>query len=100
MPEGPRSAVRDLPLAGRSIAIPDGGLTIGPAPAAVRYVLRCKPEHAGPMSDMFGASIPIVACRAGQAGSRAALWLGPDEWLLIAEDGAQAHIEASFASVA
>ena len=28
--------------------------------------------------------MPDVACRAAISGNRAALWLGPDEWLLIA----------------
>src|SRR5205807_404202 len=28
--------------------------------------------------------VPEIPCRAGGGGERAALWLGPDEWLLIA----------------
>jgi len=37
----------------------------------------------------------------GFVGERAALWLGPDEWLLIAEDGAdvQAKLEAALGGV-
>src|SRR5262249_29582816 len=32
----------------------------------------------------LGLPVPAVACRAGRSGERAALWLGPDEWLLLA----------------
>ena len=31
-----------------------------------------------------GVGIPAQACRAVVQGERAALWLGPDEWLLVA----------------
>ena len=52
------------------------------------------------MRQAFGAPIPTVACTAAVAGSRAALWLGPDEWLLMAEDGSQGAIETGFAALA
>jgi sarcosine oxidase, subunit gamma len=35
----------------------------------------------------FGVVPNAEACRAAVAGERAALWLGPDEWLLLAPDG-------------
>lgn len=42
----------------------------------------------------FGIVLPGDACRANAAGERAALWLGPDEHLLLAPDGSQARIAA------
>ncbi len=36
----------------------------------------------------FGLALPAEPLRATAAAARAALWLGPDEWLLLAEDGA------------
>ena len=36
-------------------------------------------------SQAFGADLPAKLGEAGETNSRAALWLGPDEWLLIAE---------------
>lgn len=42
----------------------------------------------------FGVALPEEACRANAAGERAALWLGPDEHLLLAPDGSQARIAA------
>jgi sarcosine oxidase subunit gamma len=32
---------------------------------------------------VLGLTVPAVACRASVNGERAALWLGPDEWLLL-----------------
>lgn len=43
-------------------------------PAATRLVIRAHPS-------------PPAVCRASIAGSQARLWLGPDEYLLIAPEG-------------
>jgi sarcosine oxidase subunit gamma len=83
MPEAPAHPPRDLPLAGRKLAVSDGRLTIGPSPPASRCVLRCKPADAACVSNALGIALPVHACRSETSGSRAALWLGPDEWLLI-----------------
>jgi sarcosine oxidase subunit gamma len=99
MPD-PLEARRDAPLAGRALAPPGGRLDIVALPPAARYVLRASADHAAVIGRIFGVPIPATAYRAEAAGLRAALWLGPDEWLLIAEDGAQAPIEAAFASIA
>ena len=54
-----------------------------PAPAS-RLLLR---GDAAVLSDAFGIGLPREACRAESDRSRHALWLGPDEWLLIAPAG-------------
>ena len=42
-----------------------------------------------PSGEAFGVSPPLTAAESRRdEGARAALWLGPDEWLLIAEDPA------------
>ena len=43
--------------------------------------------RAAGVSAAFGAELPARLGPAGRSGERAALWLGPDEWLLIAEGG-------------
>jgi sarcosine oxidase subunit gamma len=53
------------------------------APAA-RYVLRGDARVAAAAREVLGLNVPLEACRASQRGERAALWLGPDEWLLLA----------------
>src|SRR5262249_30901758 len=76
----------------------DRAFEIRTAPPASRYILRCRPEHAAAAGTCFGAPIPITSCRAATAGSRAALWLGPDEGLRIGD--ADAAIEPQFAPLA
>lgn len=53
-----------------------------PAPAR-RFVLRGDSAARAAAERALGVPVPPVACRAGAAGQRAALWLGPDEWLLL-----------------
>jgi sarcosine oxidase, subunit gamma len=72
---------------------------VEPLPPAARYVLRGGETVRAASGAGFGVEAPARPCRASAAGARAALWLGPDEWLLIArvEDGAAAAaaLEAS-----
>jgi sarcosine oxidase subunit gamma len=83
----------DAPLAAerRSIldrrALPDNDrVKAVAAPFAARWILRGGPGVSAPAGAAFGATPPLEPLRATAEGARAALWLGPDEWLLIAED--------------
>lgn len=53
-------------------------------PHACRWVLRGDAQVRTAAQEALGLGIPEEACRAGVNGERAALWLGPDEWLLLA----------------
>lgn len=53
-------------------------------PAATRFILQGGPAARAASSSAFGIALPEKACRAHSAGDRAALWLGPDEQLLLA----------------
>lgn len=46
----------------------------------------------------FGVALPRDACRAATHPPRAALWLGPDEWLLIAPDGEADSLASALAA--
>ena len=83
------------PLAKRAPA------SVGLCPPAARFIFRGPPEAARLCGRAFGCDLPFEACRAKQAGDRAALWLGPDEWLLLAPDAADLFgaIEAALGSV-
>jgi sarcosine oxidase, subunit gamma len=87
MPDAPVLPPRDHPLMGRKLAVSDGRLTVRPAPPASRHVLRCKPGDAAYVGKALGITLPVQACRSTVSGQSAALWLGPDEWLLIAGYG-------------
>ena len=73
-------------------------------PPAARFVFqggRAARETAG---RTFGVALPEAACRASTAGGRSALWLGPEEHLLIApaETGhcIQAELSSALAGIA
>jgi len=60
------------------------------APACARLLLRGDVRVAARAGAAFGVALPLVPCRAAEMESRAALWLGPDEWLLLAPRGEDA----------
>jgi sarcosine oxidase, subunit gamma len=94
-------AVRRSPLEG--LALPrNRAATATACPPAMRFILRGPPEAAASAGPAFGASLPAQPLRSETAGSRFALWLGPDEWLLIAEDSEPtlgATLETALANV-
>lgn len=53
------------------------------APVA-RFILQGGPAARRAAGDAFGVVLSEEACRAHAVGDRAALWLGPDEHLLLA----------------
>ncbi|HLY54609.1 MAG TPA: sarcosine oxidase subunit gamma family protein, partial [Stellaceae bacterium] len=67
-----------------TLALPD--LSLSPAPPAVRLNLRARGEAVAAAGTAYGVTLPVQACRVASVRGRAALWLGPDEWLLIAEN--------------
>ena len=72
------------PLDGlRPIAMP-GRLLVTSAPDSARLSLR---GDAAALGVAFGIALSIEPCRAVSADGRTTLWLGPDEWLLLAPPG-------------
>lgn len=73
-------------------------------PPAARFILQCGPAARAAASTVFGVALSGSACRANSQGSRAALWLGPDEHLLLGPAGdaeaLSAALEAAMANVA
>lgn len=59
-----------------------------PLPERARFALRCAVEALAGIGTAFGVAQPVQPLASAVAGARAALWLGPDEWLLLAEAGA------------
>ncbi len=65
-------------------AIGADGVSLETLPPFTRFVFRGAEGAAQAMTEAFGVSLPREACRAAVAADRVALWLGPDEWLLLA----------------
>jgi sarcosine oxidase subunit gamma len=68
-------------------------------PPATRFSVRGDDAAVGMIGRAFGVALPREACRAATGGVRAALWLGPDEWLLIAPDGEASSLMAAMGEV-
>jgi sarcosine oxidase, subunit gamma len=64
-------------------------------PPATRYILRGNAAVRAAAEQALTLQLPASPCRAALDGERAALWLGPDEWLLIAADGSAASLAAA-----
>jgi len=72
------------------LALPTGPrFALAEAPPAARFILRGAEAVRVACGMVFGAEPPSRLGPAGEGAGRRALWLGPDEWLLIA-DGADA----------
>ena len=60
---------------------------VRPLPPATRYILRGNSQVMLAAGAALGLEISQMACRAAVNGEVAALWLGPDEQLLLAPEG-------------
>jgi sarcosine oxidase subunit gamma len=67
-------------------------------PPSTRFILQGGAAARGLAGEAFGVPLPESACRANARDGRAALWLGPDEQLLLAPAGEQAALAAGFDS--
>lgn len=90
-------ALRKAPLAGRHGG--SAGARVTPAAPATRLSLRAGADALGALSSAFGLTLPTHPKTSASANGRHALWLGPDEWLLIDETGADLMAAAASAGV-
>ena len=68
------------------------------APATARLVLRCWPDGTPGLAPALGCPVPVTINTASAAGERAALMLGPDEWLLLVPETERMAVEAAMAA--
>lgn len=73
-------------------------LGVRPLPPAARWILRGGADARAAAAAALQLPIPDEACRAAAEGGRAALWLGPDEWLLIAPEHSGAETASALAA--
>ena len=93
------SARRDSPL-GQFLAErrPDPerpGLTLGERPFMGHVNLRgdpSDPDFLEAVASAVGVPLPVEANTVSEGGDVCALWLGPDEWLLLTPPGREAEV--------
>jgi sarcosine oxidase subunit gamma len=91
-------ADRAEPLAALQSRIDDAGFagtTLATVPFAAQVGLRVEPgsASAGRVEAALGLELP-EANRVSESGGRRAIWLGPDEWLVVAADGEERSLVA------
>lgn len=80
------NAARRPVFAGRQTVAPN--VSIAVAPPASRLSLRAPGESVAALSSALGIGLPTRPKASASSSGRHALWLGPDEWLVIDEAGA------------
>ena len=88
-------ATRLHPLQAGHLDVASVSVTL--AENATRVSLRAKADAMPALSKALGLALPTKPKTTASNGSRAALWLGPDEWLII--DNANSSVVADLAKV-
>jgi sarcosine oxidase subunit gamma len=84
----------------QAFALPMGPrFTLSEAAPATRFILRGAEPVRVACGMAFGVDLPSRLGPAGESAGRGALWLGPNEWLLIADRADGADIGAMLDSV-
>lgn len=91
--------VRATPLSHRSaLAADDNSLRIHELPFADKHILRADHAAVSPgVIEALGLRLPVKPLTSTKKGNDAALWLGPDEWLLLAPDSKIKSLADGFA---
>ena len=100
MPDAVLAATRVDACAGLAPIAHKSRFTAEPVGPKARFLVRGREAAIEAATAAFGVALPREACRSAEAGDRAALWLGPDEWLLIAPEADGPAIEAAFREIA
>ncbi len=91
---------RDHPLALQALNAPRcAAVTLAAVGPMQRIVIRAGRDAAIAIGDMLGVALPTEPCRSNRSSGRAALWLGPDEWLVLADIGVQLPTTHEAASI-
>src|SRR5438067_8622566 len=80
----------------------DGALAIRELPFVSQVDLRADPKDADLMQRLataIGFALPIAPNTVTSRKDRRALWLAPDEWLVVGSDGQQGVIEQELRNV-
>ena len=86
---------RRVALHGASLPTRIGFVAVTDAGPMARFSFRGSPQN---MGAAFGVELPTQPMRAAYAGGRAALWLGPDEWLMLAPENVHAEVRAAISA--
>ena len=92
----PRTPLRRSPLAHRqNLEGTKGAVRIEERPFLGKLILRARPEEAvEPLRAALGLGLPFDPLTSATSGDISALWMGPDEWMLVTTEDALTDCEA------
>jgi sarcosine oxidase subunit gamma len=67
-------------------AVTSSPLSLETLPPLTRHVLRCREQRITDASQLLGLDLPRAAYGTASHADVHALWLGPDEWLILAAE--------------
>jgi sarcosine oxidase subunit gamma len=79
------SVERRSALAGKAVSV--NGVSLAEMPPAERVSLRVPTASIASLSRALGVTLPQKPKTSAAKGDRTALWLGPDEWLVLDAQG-------------
>lgn len=79
------SVERRSALAGKAVSV--NGVLLAEMPPAERVSLRAPEGSVASLSRALGVTLPQKPKTSATKGDRTALWLGPDEWLVLDAEG-------------
>jgi sarcosine oxidase, subunit gamma len=85
MADAQQIAFRDAVLSGRVYA--RSAASVAVAPPMSRLSLRAPKDSIAALSKVLGLALPQKPKTSAANGALQALWLGPDEWMILASDG-------------
>ncbi|GAA0781825.1 sarcosine oxidase subunit gamma [Roseibium denhamense] len=74
------------PDAGENPLLSQPSVSILKAAPLTRLSLRLRNQSVKDAGDAFGAALPVTPLGSSVSDKRAALWMGPDEWTLLAPE--------------
>ena len=81
---------RSHPLQQQSRTTPQcAAVTLAALPPLTRIIIRADQKAAIAIGGMLGVALPAAPCRSNASSDCAALWLGPDEWLVLTNQSAK-----------
>jgi len=85
------------PDAGEAPLLSLSAVSILKAAPMTRLSLRLREAAIPAAGDAFGTKLPVDPLSASTAAKRAALWMGPDEWTLLAPEDALETVTSAIA---
>lgn len=93
-------AERVHPLADSAASSPDcASVRLLLVPPLTRFLVRAGSDATAAIGKAIGVPLPITPCRTNGSKDRVALWLGPDEWLVIADEDVSLPVPQPMTSI-